>query len=154
MISFRNVVLWIRWMVQYWQSMRKKRNDCCRKALYKIADVSALYPRAYISGAQLSQVKLNQSVTVSVDDGEKSSSNTPELLPGSATKRNLLKDYPDKRRTFQHGVCYQSKVKKWWCPENRYVWWSWNFSEKIHRAIIILNYTFSFPAIWMVWLKI
>ncbi|HNP49381.1 MAG TPA: HlyD family efflux transporter periplasmic adaptor subunit [Bacteroidia bacterium] len=49
----------------------EKEMTAVGKALYKIADVSALYLRAYISGAQLSQVKLNQSVTVSVDDGEK-----------------------------------------------------------------------------------
>ncbi|MBA3681602.1 MAG: efflux RND transporter periplasmic adaptor subunit [Bacteroidetes bacterium] len=41
------------------------------KALYKIADVSFLYLRAYITGAQLSQVKLNQNVKVMVDDGTK-----------------------------------------------------------------------------------
>jgi HlyD family secretion protein len=39
------------------------------KALYKIADLSYLNLRAYITGAQLSQVKLNQSVKVLVDDG-------------------------------------------------------------------------------------
>jgi HlyD family secretion protein len=40
------------------------------KALYKIADLSELTLRAYISGAQLSQVKLGQNVKVLVDDGE------------------------------------------------------------------------------------
>jgi HlyD family secretion protein len=39
------------------------------KALYKIADLSIITLRAYITGSQLSQVKLNQSVTVLVDDG-------------------------------------------------------------------------------------
>jgi len=39
------------------------------KPLYKIADVTTLYLRAYITGTQLSQVKLNQSVKVLVDDG-------------------------------------------------------------------------------------
>lgn len=37
------------------------------KALYKIADLSTLTLRAYITGAQLAQVKLNQPVTVLVD---------------------------------------------------------------------------------------
>lgn len=37
------------------------------KALYKIADLSMLTLRAYITGAQLAQVKLNQPVTVMVD---------------------------------------------------------------------------------------
>ncbi len=41
------------------------------KALYKIADLSTMTLRAYISGAQLSEVKLNQPVTVLVDKGEK-----------------------------------------------------------------------------------
>ncbi|MBS1635752.1 MAG: efflux RND transporter periplasmic adaptor subunit [Bacteroidetes bacterium] len=41
------------------------------KALYKVADLSELYLRAYITGAQLSQVKLNQAVHVMIDDGAK-----------------------------------------------------------------------------------
>lgn len=41
------------------------------KALYKIADLSALTLRAYITGAQLSQIKLNQNVQVFVDSGAK-----------------------------------------------------------------------------------
>jgi HlyD family secretion protein len=39
------------------------------KPLYKIADLSTLTLRAYITGSQLSQVKLNQKVTVLVDNG-------------------------------------------------------------------------------------
>ena len=39
------------------------------KALYKIADLSVMTLRAYISGAQLSEVKLGQTVHVLVDDG-------------------------------------------------------------------------------------
>jgi HlyD family secretion protein len=39
------------------------------KALYKIADLSTVILRAYISGAQLTEVKLNQPVTVLVDEG-------------------------------------------------------------------------------------
>lgn len=41
------------------------------KALYKIADLSIMTLRAYISGSQLSRVKLGQNVKVLVDDGEK-----------------------------------------------------------------------------------
>jgi HlyD family secretion protein len=41
------------------------------KALYKIADLSTMTLRAYITGTQLSQVKLNQQVKVLVDDGAK-----------------------------------------------------------------------------------
>lgn len=41
------------------------------KALYKIADLSYLNLRAYITGAQLSTVKLNQQVKVFIDSGAK-----------------------------------------------------------------------------------
>jgi HlyD family secretion protein len=41
------------------------------KALYKIANLDTLVLRAYITGTQLSQVKLNQPVKVLVDSGEK-----------------------------------------------------------------------------------
>lgn len=41
------------------------------KALYKIADLSTITFRAYITGTQLSQVKLGQAVKVLVDDGAK-----------------------------------------------------------------------------------
>jgi HlyD family secretion protein len=41
------------------------------KALYKIADLSTLNLRAYVTGAQLSQIKLGQQVQVLVDDGAK-----------------------------------------------------------------------------------
>lgn len=39
------------------------------KALYKIADLSTMTLRAYITGTQLSQVKLNQQVKVLIDNG-------------------------------------------------------------------------------------
>jgi HlyD family secretion protein len=41
------------------------------KALYKIADLTTMIMRAYITGMQLPQVKLNQPVTVLVDKSEK-----------------------------------------------------------------------------------
>lgn len=41
------------------------------KALYKIADVSFLNLRAYITGVQLPQIKLGQTVKVLIDNGEK-----------------------------------------------------------------------------------
>lgn len=41
------------------------------KALYKIADLSYLNLRAYVTGSQLSSIKLNQSVKVLTDDGAK-----------------------------------------------------------------------------------
>lgn len=40
------------------------------KPLYKIADLSSIILRAYITGNQFSQLKLNQPVTVLVDDAE------------------------------------------------------------------------------------
>ncbi len=39
------------------------------KALYKIADLSTIYLRAYVSGGQFSQIKLGQHVKVIVDNG-------------------------------------------------------------------------------------
>jgi len=39
------------------------------KALYKIADLSTIILRAYISGNQLAQIKVNQKVKVLTDDG-------------------------------------------------------------------------------------
>jgi HlyD family secretion protein len=40
------------------------------KALYKIADLSTLNLRAYITGDQFSKIKLNQQVKVMIDDGK------------------------------------------------------------------------------------
>ncbi|HEX7903669.1 MAG TPA: HlyD family efflux transporter periplasmic adaptor subunit [Chitinophagaceae bacterium] len=51
------------------------------KALYKIADLSTMTLRAYISGTQLSQIKLNQAVKVLVDDG----ANKYKEIPGTIT---------------------------------------------------------------------
>ncbi|WP_127133171.1 HlyD family secretion protein [Pseudoflavitalea rhizosphaerae] len=41
------------------------------KALYKIADLSVMTLRAYVTGTQLPQIKLGQSVKVLIDDGDK-----------------------------------------------------------------------------------
>ncbi|MFA4852420.1 MAG: HlyD family efflux transporter periplasmic adaptor subunit [Bacteroidales bacterium] len=41
------------------------------KALYKIADLRNIYLRVYVSGAQLSQIKLGQKVKILVDKNEK-----------------------------------------------------------------------------------
>jgi len=51
------------------------------KALYKIGDVSVITLRAYITGTQLAQVKLNQQVTVLVD----STASTYRTYPGVIT---------------------------------------------------------------------
>jgi HlyD family secretion protein len=41
------------------------------KAMYKVADLSSLILRTYISGTQLSEIKLGQTVKVYIDEGEK-----------------------------------------------------------------------------------
>jgi HlyD family secretion protein len=51
------------------------------KALYKVADLSTLTLRAYITGTQLSQIKLGQSIKVLVDDGK----DKYKELPGTVT---------------------------------------------------------------------
>lgn len=45
------------------------------KALYKIANTDTITLRAYITGAQLPTIKLNQAVTVKIDDGKGSYKN-------------------------------------------------------------------------------
>lgn len=51
------------------------------KALYKIADLSEMTLRAYITGVQLSQIKLNQQVKVLIDNG----ADKYKELPGTIT---------------------------------------------------------------------
>ena len=41
------------------------------KALYKLADLENIILRVYVSGTQLSQIKLGQSIDIQVDAGEK-----------------------------------------------------------------------------------
>ncbi|HRF76381.1 MAG TPA: HlyD family efflux transporter periplasmic adaptor subunit [Chitinophagales bacterium] len=50
------------------------------KAIYKIADLSTMTLRAYITGAQLAQIKLGQQVTVKIDNGEKNYSELPGTI--------------------------------------------------------------------------
>lgn len=45
------------------------------KALYKIANLDTLLLKAYVTGAQLSQIKLGQQVQVRIDNGEKNYKN-------------------------------------------------------------------------------
>lgn len=56
------------------------------KALYKIADLSVITLRAYISGSQLSQVKLGQQVKVLVDDGKDKYKELPGTISWIADK--------------------------------------------------------------------
>ena len=51
------------------------------KPLYKIADLSSMNLRAYVTGAQLPQIKLGQPVTVLIDSG----ANHYRKLPGTIT---------------------------------------------------------------------
>lgn len=51
------------------------------KALYKIADLTVMKLRAYVTGDQLSQIKLGQQVKVLVDDGK----DKYKELPGTIT---------------------------------------------------------------------
>lgn len=49
------------------------------KALYKIADLSIMTLRAYVTGIQLAQIKLNQQVNVLIDSGQ----NSYKTYPGT-----------------------------------------------------------------------
>ena len=51
------------------------------KALYKIADLTVMKLRAYVTGDQLSQIKLGQQVKVLIDDGK----DKYKELPGTIT---------------------------------------------------------------------
>lgn len=50
------------------------------KPLYKVADLSTLYLRAYIDGGQLPEVRLKQSVVVRTDDGTEGFREVPGLI--------------------------------------------------------------------------
>lgn len=50
------------------------------KALYKIADLSEMTLRAYVTGAQLPQIKLNQPVKVYIDQGAKAYKEYPGMI--------------------------------------------------------------------------
>jgi HlyD family secretion protein len=50
------------------------------KALYKIANIDTLLLRAYITGTQLPQVKLGQTVTVRIDAGNKNYKQYPGII--------------------------------------------------------------------------
>jgi len=60
------------------------------KALYKIADLSVMTLRAYVTGTQLPQIKLGQQVTVMIDDGNKKYREMPAPSPGSQIKQSSL----------------------------------------------------------------
>lgn len=56
------------------------------KAIYKVADLSEMTLRAYISGDQLAQIKIGQQVTVKLDNGENNSTDIPGTIYWIADK--------------------------------------------------------------------
>ena len=56
------------------------------KPLYKIADLSEIILRVYISGNQLAQIKLNDKVTVLTDDGNGGYKETEGLVEWISSK--------------------------------------------------------------------
>lgn len=50
------------------------------KAIYKLANLDELYLRAYITGSQLTQIKLNQEVKVYVDDAASAIKEFPGIV--------------------------------------------------------------------------
>jgi HlyD family secretion protein len=56
------------------------------KPLYRIADTDTLNLRAYITGTQLPQVKVDQPVTVRIDNGEKGFKEYPGTISWISTK--------------------------------------------------------------------
>jgi HlyD family secretion protein len=80
------------------------------KALYKIADLSIMILRAYITGSQLSQVKLGQTVKVLVDDG----AGKYKELPGTITWVSDKAEFTPKTiqtRDERANLVYAMKVK-------------------------------------------
>lgn len=58
------------------------------KPLFKVADLDQMYVRAYFSSAQLSGLKLNDTVTVIPDDGSVLRSASRDVLSGSPNSRS------------------------------------------------------------------
>jgi HlyD family secretion protein len=83
------------------------------KPLYKIADLSNIILRAYITGNQLPQVKLNQQVKVLTDDGKGGYKETEgTIIWINEQSRVYTKNHSDQRRAGKYGVCYQSESKE------------------------------------------
>jgi len=80
------------------------------KSLYKIAVLDYLYLRAYISGAQLAQVKLGQKVQVNIDAGE----NTMRQLEGEISWIASVAEFTPKiiqTREERINLVYAIKIK-------------------------------------------
>lgn len=80
------------------------------KALYKIADLSELNLRAYISGTQLPAVKLGQQVKVMIDQGEKKYKEYPGTITWISDKAEFT---PKTIQTKEEraNLVYATKVK-------------------------------------------
>jgi len=80
------------------------------KPLYRIANLSTLNLRAYITGDQLSRVKLNQPVTVLVDNGP----DTYKEYPGTITWINNKSEFTPKTiqtKDERANLVYATKIK-------------------------------------------
>lgn len=80
------------------------------KALYKIADLSTITLRAYISGSQLSEIKLGQKVTIRVDKG----ADNYKELPGTITWISDKAEFTPKTiqtKDERANLVYATKVK-------------------------------------------
>jgi HlyD family secretion protein len=80
------------------------------KALYKIANLSYLTLRAYITGSQLSQIKLNQPVTVLIDNGKKDYRKYPGVITWISDKAEFT---PKTIQTKEEraNLVYATKIK-------------------------------------------
>jgi len=80
------------------------------KPLYRIADLSTLNLRAYITGDQLSKVRLNQPVTVLVDNGP----DTYQEYPGTITWINNKSEFTPKTiqtKDERANLVYATKIR-------------------------------------------
>jgi HlyD family secretion protein len=80
------------------------------KPLYKIADLSSMTLRAYVTGAQLPQIKLGQQVTVMIDSGE----NHYKRLPGTITWVSDKAEFTPKNiqtKDERANLVYATKIK-------------------------------------------
>ena len=83
------------------------------KALYKIADLSYLNLRAYITGSQLPGIQLNQPVTVLVDSGENSYRHYSGTITWVSDKAEFTpKTIQTKDERANLGICDQSAGKE------------------------------------------
>jgi HlyD family secretion protein len=83
------------------------------KALYKIADLSTITLRAYITGSQLAAIKLNQPATVLVDNGADDYKTYQGIITWISGKAEFTpKTIQTKRGKGQPGVCNQNKSRQ------------------------------------------